>query len=139
MNAVLIFAALVASAAVGGVYFTALLCRTIRPRWYWAVVGTVGSGLLVAALWWLGLSLGHGDLGNGLNPRGAACMVLVLACGCALVPATMTFLHYRFYRPRPSRPRNVQRVAPLDREQPVQSGVAVGLHPVRSSVGDISP
>ena len=93
--------------AAGGWYLTALLCRSAQVQWYWAIVGTVGPGLLVAALWWLGLSLGHGDLGDGMTPRGAACLVLVLACACAVVPATMTFLHYRFYRPRPSRSRDV--------------------------------
>jgi hypothetical protein len=93
--------------ATAGWDITRLLCLSIRVRWYWAVVGTAGAGLLTAALVWLGLSLGHGDLGKGARPRDAAFLVLVIGCGCALIPALMTFLHYRFYCPRRSRPTNV--------------------------------
>jgi len=92
--------------ATAGWYITNLLCRSVRARWYWAIVGTVGSGLLTAALVWLGLSLGPGDLGKGARPRDATLFVFVIACGCAAIPALMTFLHYRFYSPWHSRSSN---------------------------------
>src|ERR1019366_7452556 len=87
---------LLALPAAGGWYLTGLLCRSTQPRWYWVIVGIAGSGVLTAALVWLGLSLRHGDLGKGARPRDAALLMLVVACGCALVPAAITFLHYRF-------------------------------------------
>jgi hypothetical protein len=93
--------------AAAGWYLTNLLCRSVSLRWYWVIVGTAGAGILTAALVWLGLSLGPGDLGKGMRPRDAALLVLVIACGCALIPALMTFLHYRFYSPRRSRSSNV--------------------------------
>jgi hypothetical protein len=93
--------------ATAGWYITRLLCLSIRVRWYWVFVGTAGGGLLTAGLVWLGLSLGHGDLGKGARPRDAALFMLMIACGCAFIPAVMTFLHYRFYCPRRSRPTNV--------------------------------
>ena len=88
-----IFLAALAAAGVGGWYFTWLLCRLTRVHWYWAVVGTAGAGLLIAALVWLGFSE-------------IALSVLVVACGSALIPAVMTVLHYRYYRPRSSHPGN---------------------------------
>ena len=103
----LILIVLFALPATAGWYITNLLCRSAGVRWCWVIVGTAGSGLLTAALVWLGLSLGHGDLGKGARPRDAALLMLVIACGCALIPALMTFLHYRFYSPRRSRSSNV--------------------------------
>jgi hypothetical protein len=102
-----IFLAVLAAAAAGGWYFTWLLCRLTRVHWYWAVVGTAGTGLLIATLVWLGFSMGHGDLGEGIKPLEFALLVLVVACGCALIPAVMTVLHYRYYRPRSSHSGNV--------------------------------
>jgi hypothetical protein len=104
---VLILIVLFALPATAGWYITNLLCRSVRVRWYWAIVGTVASGVFTAALVWLRLSLGHGDLGKGARPRDAAFLMLLIACGCALIPAVMTFLHYRFYSPRRSRSSNV--------------------------------
>ena len=102
-----IFLAVLAAAAVGGSYFTGLLCRLTRVHWYWAVVGTAGAGLLLAAFVWLGFSVGHGDLGKGVKPSEVALSALVVACGCALIPSVMTVLYFRYYRPRSARSGNV--------------------------------
>ena len=99
-EAAFIFLAVPAAAAVGGWYLTWLLCRLTLVHWYLAFVGTAGAGLLIATLVWLGFSMGHGDLGKGVKPSEVALSVLVVACGCALIPAIMTVLHYRYYRPK---------------------------------------
>jgi hypothetical protein len=102
-----IFLAVLTAAMVAGSYFTGLLCRLSRVHWYWAVVGTAGAGLLIGAFVWLGLSVGHGDLGKGVKPTEVALSALVVGCGSALIPAVMTVLYYRYYRPRSSHPDNV--------------------------------
>ena len=107
MDETVIFLAVLAAAAVGGWYFTWLLCRLTRVHWYWAVVGTAGAGLLIATLVWLGFSMGHGDLGKGVKPTEVALSALVVGCGSALIPAVMTVLYYRYYRPRSSHSDNV--------------------------------
>ncbi len=104
---VLMLIVLWALPATAGWYITNSLCRSVKVRWYWTIVGTAGAGAFTAALVWLGLSLGHGDLGKGARPRDAALFMFVIGCGCALIPAVMTFLHYRFYSPRGSRSSNV--------------------------------
>ncbi len=101
-----ILLALLAFAAVGGSYLTGVLCRLAHVRWYWAIAGTTGAGLLAASFVWLGLSIGGGDLGKGVKAWQIAGSVLVVTSGCALVPAVMTFLYYRFCRPKPSRSGN---------------------------------
>jgi hypothetical protein len=95
---VLILLVVFAIPATGGWYITSLLCRSSRVRWYWAVVGTAGSALLTAGLFWLGLSLGRGDLGKGVRPWDIALLVFLFPAGCALIPAAMTYLYYRFCR-----------------------------------------
>ena len=104
---VILFLAVLAAAAVGGWYFTWLLCRLTQIHWYWALVGTAGAGLLVATLVWLGFSIGHGDLGKGVKPSGVALSALVVACACALIPAVMTVFCFRYYRARATRSGNV--------------------------------
>ena len=64
----LIFVVLFALPATAGWYITRLLCLSIRVRWYWAVVGTAGAGLLTAAFVWLGLS--HLAMGTSARARG---------------------------------------------------------------------
>src|SRR5262249_6132430 len=91
------FFAIVGLAALGGTYITSLPCRMRNQpgRWYWAVAGTISSGIIAATLVWLGLSLAPGDLGKGTTIWVVVFWGLLWSCGCAVLPAILTLLYYR--------------------------------------------
>jgi hypothetical protein len=97
LDVIAFFIVFPALAMTSGAYLTALLCRRElhRIRWYWALFGTLASGLLMAMLVWLGLSLPSGGMGKVATVWELMQWAFVLACGCALIPAALSVWYYR--------------------------------------------
>lgn len=93
MNGLIAFIAL---AVLGGAYFTSLPCRMAhrKVQWRWAAAGTATSGVLTTALIWLGVSLVHGEIGNGPSDCEIVSWGSVFASGLAFVPALLTVRYY---------------------------------------------
>ncbi len=96
-ESIALYSLLVAS-GFGGAYLTSLICRRSHRAlaWHWAAVGALASGALAAVLFWIALSLPHGELGKGTTVFALAWgWIFPRASGCALVPAVLALLYYR--------------------------------------------